>query len=90
MRTTSIIAALLLWSAALFGQEGISTPEEIFGHLIGTDIQEHPSFKKEYSYGFVELGLINIGKTQQLFGVNLEPEVGYAFYKGKLCSISFE
>ena len=53
-------------------------------------MEEHPGFKKEYSYGFVDLGLVNIGEKQQLFGVSLEPEVGYAFYKGKLCSISFE
>ena len=90
MKRLFMLMLLLLSSLLLFGQKNTATPEEIFGDLIGSDIQEHPTFKKEYSYGFVDLGLVNIGKEQQLFGVNLEPEVGYAFFKGKLCSVSFE
>ncbi|UZR93578.1 hypothetical protein [Chondrinema litorale] len=90
MKKLTTLVVLLFCSLFLYGQDKSSTPEEIFGHLIGSDMEEHPGFKKEYSYGFVDLGLVNIGEKQQLFGVSLEPEVGYAFYKGKLCSISFE
>ena len=90
MKRTITLTLLMLSSFFLFGQNNNTTPEEVFGSLIGSDIQEHPLFKKEYSYGFVDLGLVNIGEKQELFGVNLEPEVGYAFYKGKLCSVSFE
>ncbi|MBX2841920.1 MAG: hypothetical protein KTR26_09110 [Flammeovirgaceae bacterium] len=90
MKTTFTLTLILI-SLSLFGQKpSAKTPEDIFGHLIGTDIQDHPNFKKEFSYGYVELGMVEIGEAEELFGVKLESQVGYAFYKGKLCSISFE
>lgn len=67
-----------------------TTPEALFGHMIGTGIEEYPEFKKEISYGYVELGMINAGATSELLGVKIEQEIGLAFYKGRLCSISFE
>jgi hypothetical protein len=67
-----------------------TTPDDLFGNLMGTDISTFPEFVKEFSYGVVELGMVNIGQNKNLLGVTLEPEVGFAFYKGKLCSVSYE
>ena len=85
----------LIWVLCLFGfapiwAQPMLTPDQLFGHMIGSDISQYPNFKKEFGYGNVEMGMINIGQNQEIFGVVLESEVGYAFYKGKLCSISYE
>jgi len=88
------VAILLLLLCPLAGmaqlQKSFTTPDALFGHIIGSDISRYPEFKKEITYGQVEMGMFNIGNNQKIFGVTLEPEAGYAFYKGKLCSISFE
>jgi len=85
-----ILCGLFLLAALPSSAQPYLNPDQLFGHIIGSDISEYPNFRKEFTYGNVEMGMINIGENQEIFGVTLEPEVGYAFFKGKLCSISYE